>query len=49
MIYDLADFDNPDFLILCYYLKDNITLADISIILFDGINTIILIFVLKIL
>lgn len=40
MTYDLADFDDPDALTQCHYPQDDITLADGSVILPDGIGTI---------
>lgn len=47
MTYDLANFDNPDFLMQCCYPEDNINIADEFVILFNRIGTIILIFCTK--
>lgn len=47
MIYNLADFDNLDFLTQCSHLEDNITKANKSVIVFNGIGTITLIFCAK--
>ena len=44
MTYDLTDFNDPDSLIKCRHPQDDITLADGSVILPDGIGTITLTF-----
>ena len=44
MTFDLADFDNADSLTQCRHPQDDITLADGSVILPDGIGTITLLF-----
>lgn len=45
--YDLANFNDPDSLMQCRYLEDNITMANRSIMFLDKIGTITLIFYTK--
>lgn len=44
MIFNLANFNKPDFLKKCQHFLDNILLANGSVTLFNGISTITLIF-----
>lgn len=47
MIYDLANFDNSDFLMQCCYHKNDINIADKFVIFSNRISTIVLTFYTK--
>lgn len=47
IIYELKNFKNSDFLTECHYSKDNIILANRSIIFFNEIDIVSLIFYIK--